>query len=938
MSKRAHGAAFAVTMPGAMPSDDNDILPFPESQLLDAAPAAPAPTFTYFSTLRKIVPSIGRFGTYIADRLHRILQAASRPQKIRAEDIHRIDGARKKILLDVGPSQKTGKTGNASKAQPSRKVNQRVSTLVASIPCAWPSPAPSPRNRNQPATTLKAAPITPPISASRPAHNIQASTHNTQAFAHNTQGSAPALKQLKKLKEEVAETSKPSDIHVTRTAVGSPAPAAAGQPHSPAQPEEVAHTRNIVRQANDEYRRAEEARQAAIEAQRQAAEEEKRRQHYEGELAVAYDQVTNKPPPPLSFFDQGFGDLPDAQNFAGYFAGYTEELSELPDAPAYTEKTVRLADQCHVKDFFQDSNVCDGLDSFLEEVKTETPKHQNITFSADGSHRQPRFVPLPPKQPTPLGQVPAMQTPTVGFKGVPQELFDPELNSSFLDEASFLLPAPPKNAAPPDLQSPPGGFKGVPQELFDDDLSSSFLDNASFLLPAPTKQAAAPTQTSALQSPPGEFKGIPQELFDDDLSSSFLDNASFLLPAPPKQPIVEFAEASQDVSDYDPDASFLEGDMFPGSSVLESPLPTKQSTSPYQRAEAATETVEFSEAAQDIPPGSFPFSDDENSLLEALPSFELVEVIKEVHITTPEEDATKQLPQDTKQSLDEEAIVEPPKPEEMKQPALSTQPAVQTPPPAPVQKPLVSPLSEKWRKELDAAVEKTNKGKIQVDLVTNKLNTHDFGTLLPHSFNGSRSCWLNDNIVNEYLGVLVEEIKSKASYQHRRGGPAPPVHAFPSQWWVNVQDDVKKVERWASRKQLAGKQLLDAELILIPVCELHHWRLLAIKPSERTIEYLDSLEKAGRPSTAAGPFITKVKEWLHMELGALYNEAEWQILPQRSQYQRNGSDCGVFTILNALALLRGEEPDRIMPSDGMLAAREMVAVSLLRSKTIGELE
>ena len=50
---------------------------------------------------------------------------------------------------------------------------------------------------------------------------------------------------------------------------------------------------------------------------------------------------------------------------------------------------------------------------------------------------------------------------------------------------------------------------------------------------------------------------------------------------------------------------------------------------------------------------------------------------------------------------------------------------------------------------------------------------------------------------------------------------------------------------------------------------------------------------------------------------------------QRSIQQINGSDCGVFTILNALALMRGEEITKILPSDGMLDARERIAVSLL---------
>ncbi|KAF2855625.1 hypothetical protein T440DRAFT_159084 [Plenodomus tracheiphilus IPT5] len=45
----------------------------------------------------------------------------------------------------------------------------------------------------------------------------------------------------------------------------------------------------------------------------------------------------------------------------------------------------------------------------------------------------------------------------------------------------------------------------------------------------------------------------------------------------------------------------------------------------------------------------------------------------------------------------------------------------------------------------------------------------------------------------------------------------------------------------AARFQLAGPQYLDAQLLLYPVCDAGHRRLLAIKLQERTIGYVDSL-------------------------------------------------------------------------------------------------
>ncbi|KAF2744183.1 cysteine proteinase, partial [Sporormia fimetaria CBS 119925] len=194
--------------------------------------------------------------------------------------------------------------------------------------------------------------------------------------------------------------------------------------------------------------------------------------------------------------------------------------------------------------------------------------------------------------------------------------------------------------------------------------------------------------------------------------------------------------------------------------------------------------------------------------------------------------------------------------------------------------------------------------------------------------------WLNDNIVNEYMNLLIDHEKRKAGYVHRKNGPAPPVHAFPSQWWVSASRDLKSVQRWATRKQFGGKNLLDVKLLFIPVCVKSHWRLIAIKPQERIIEYLDSLS-----SGQDAQILQKVFEWLQQELGADFIASEWNVIEkQRSMRQQNGSDCGVFTCLNALALLRGEDPDLVEVDNGMHNARRIIAASLISGKLQGELE
>jgi len=258
--------------------------------------------------------------------------------------------------------------------------------------------------------------------------------------------------------------------------------------------------------------------------------------------------------------------------------------------------------------------------------------------------------------------------------------------------------------------------------------------------------------------------------------------------------------------------------------------------------------------------------------------------------------------------------------------ALAPPPPPPSPPPP---KPLITPLSPEETVILEAAAANTNNGlKADKWVIDQKLYARDFGTLLPHLFNGSPKAWLNDNIVNEYLSIIVAAKKKEAGFEHKRGGPAPPVHAFSSFWYTTAD-----TSRWSGRFQLKGKQYLDAQLILYPICDGGHWRLLAVYPKDRSIEYLDSLGLDGQR------YIDKLITYLEKELGDLFVASEWsKDTTQRSSKQMNGSDCGVFTLLNALALLRGDDTSRVLPTNGMDDARRRIAATLLAGCPTTELD
>ncbi|OAL54281.1 hypothetical protein IQ07DRAFT_628130 [Pyrenochaeta sp. DS3sAY3a] len=252
------------------------------------------------------------------------------------------------------------------------------------------------------------------------------------------------------------------------------------------------------------------------------------------------------------------------------------------------------------------------------------------------------------------------------------------------------------------------------------------------------------------------------------------------------------------------------------------------------------------------------------------------------------------------------------------------------PPPARVSL-LVNPLDSNERNLLDALAKHMEYGKHPtMQIVPDRITAHDFGTLLPDLFNGDQRAWLNDTIVNEYLTILVKHKQAEAGYI--KDGTPPPVHAFSSFWHVMASRNKGRASKWAERACLEGKKFFDASLVLYPICSQGHWRLLAVKPKERTIEYFDSMKGQGTT------FITTFMDAMAEQLKEDWAPEEWTVLEkQRSTQQINGRDCGVFTVLNALILLRGEDPKRVIADDGMNCARERIAATLMAGKPTDEM-
>jgi hypothetical protein len=436
----------------------------------------------------------------------------------------------------------------------------------------------------------------------------------------------------------------------------------------------------------------------------------------------------------------------------------------------------------------------------------------------------------------------------------------------------------------------PEPTKTTPAQATNQDLS--YLQDAS----SSTLQLEAQSKVDALPQSPELKPASPEFEYANDLS--------FLVDAPPR-PSVRWAKHAGTKSFY---CDEKVSDMLDSTLEIIHSSPVRGVWHNFQYSQATSDNGHTSSSPQSsaadspkitaneahtddggfhgVPPDTFDASDD--SLEESALSLELVQ----------------DLHNDFKTKL-----------------------ALAPPPPPP--KPLITPLSAEETEILYTAAANTSNGlKADKWVIDQKLYARDFATLLPQLFNGDPRAWLNDNIVNEYLAILVAAKKKEAGFEHKRGGPAPPVHAF-SSFWYSTAD----TSRWSNRFQLKGKQYLDAQLILYPICDRGHWRLLAVYPQKRKIEYLDSMSLSGQK------YIDKLDEYLKKELGDLYIADEWtKGTTQRSSQQLNGSDCGVFTLLNALTLLRGDDTKLVLATNGMDDARKRIAATLLAGHPTTELD
>ncbi|XP_065604470.1 sentrin-specific protease 2 [Cyrtonyx montezumae] len=185
------------------------------------------------------------------------------------------------------------------------------------------------------------------------------------------------------------------------------------------------------------------------------------------------------------------------------------------------------------------------------------------------------------------------------------------------------------------------------------------------------------------------------------------------------------------------------------------------------------------------------------------------------------------------------------------------------------------PLTEAMEREVMAALGRGQPDEVVSSAFKLKVTREDIQTL-------SDCQWLNDEIINFYMNLLVERNK-KDNY--------PAVYAFSTFFYPKfISSGYGAVRRWTR-----NVNLFKHDIILIPIHLREHWTLVVVDVRKKTIVYFDSLGKKGDSICETVFHYLQGESWEKQKVKLSCSEwthhnMESHEIPQQS----NKHDCGVF--------------------------------------------
>lgn len=208
---------------------------------------------------------------------------------------------------------------------------------------------------------------------------------------------------------------------------------------------------------------------------------------------------------------------------------------------------------------------------------------------------------------------------------------------------------------------------------------------------------------------------------------------------------------------------------------------------------------------------------------------------------------------------------------------------------------------------------------VQLALINNvPVKGEDLKRLVPNE-------WLNDEIVNAYMGLIKErsirydeEAAAAATAAEGGGNPAnakkrrPRSQTMASFFYAKLCEldrdgtpsyDYTRVRRWTRKFDV-----FSYDYMFVPINQGNvHWTLVVVNFRDKRMEYFDSMG-------ASGPSVLRnMMRWLADEMnhkkGEVLDESQWETVSHGSSMpqQRNSDDCGMFLCKYADFLARGAE-------------------------------
>ncbi|KAM4563445.1 sentrin-specific protease 1 isoform 2-T2 [Odontesthes bonariensis] len=143
--------------------------------------------------------------------------------------------------------------------------------------------------------------------------------------------------------------------------------------------------------------------------------------------------------------------------------------------------------------------------------------------------------------------------------------------------------------------------------------------------------------------------------------------------------------------------------------------------------------------------------------------------------------------------------------------------------------------------------------------------------------------WLNDEVINFYMNLLVERSKKPS---------LPSVNTFNTFFYPKLRSSgYSAVRRWTKKTDVFAKDVL-----LVPVHLGMHWCLSVVDFRKKSIMYFDSM--GGNNDQACHILFNYLQQESKDKKGKELETSGWTLHSKKSSeipQQMNGSDCGMFT-------------------------------------------